>query len=426
VRTSVVIVCLQPGDWLQEAVASVVDQADQVVVVDNGSADGVASVVARRAGAAVVRSERNLGFAAGVNLGVRHTSGDLVALLNDDAVARPGWLARAGEVLERDPGIAAVTPKILYRTPFRAVGIDAEAWQADGDARELGRRIARVTVAGRDVLGQLCGPGIHRLEIDEGGDRWRWSRPGHPVYVPVPPDAPDAEVRIDGEPAAGPLLRLINKAGSWLALDGILGDAGDREPDDGRFDQPFEHFAASGTALVVRAETWARVGELAEPFFAYFEDSDWSWRARLAGLRIVYDPAEVVEHRQSATSGGWATAWVRRWAPANHAACLLRNAPLRQAWPPVRRHLEDINDDRSRLAVASRIPWALSTRWELSRGWALRPDEVWRRWAGVGAPPLLDRPEPTVGPVAAALEQAWTRVSVTAGRAGIGGRRRLR
>ncbi|MST33585.1 glycosyltransferase, partial [Acidimicrobiaceae bacterium USS-CC1] len=64
-RTSVVIVCLQPGDWLEEAIASVVDQADQVVVVDNGSADGAASVVARRAGAAVVRSERNLGFAAG-------------------------------------------------------------------------------------------------------------------------------------------------------------------------------------------------------------------------------------------------------------------------------------------------------------------------------------------------------------------------
>ena len=392
-RSSVVVVSLQPGDWLAEALASVTGQADQVVLVDNGSADGDASAIGRRAGVSVVRSHANIGFAAGVNLGVRHATGDLLVLLNDDAVAAPDWLARCAEVLA-DPDVAAVTPKVLYRQRYQAVRIDADGWQAPGDERVLGVKVTRAVVDGRDVLGGLCGPGIHRLEVDDAGERWRWSRPGVPVYVPVP--GPGAEVDVEGGVVDGPVLRLVNKAGSWLSRDGILGDAGDREPDDGRFDTPREHFFASGTALATRADTWERLGGLAAPLFAYFEDSDWSWRARLAGMRIVYDPSGVVEHRQSATSGGWASKWVRRWAPANHAACLLRNAPWRHAWSAVGRHFGNVDVDRSRLAVASRLPWAVSSRRELSRSWVLRPDEVWDRWAGVGAPPapVARSPEP--------------------------------
>lgn len=393
-RTSVVVVCLQPGDWLEEALTSVRDQADQVVLVDNGSADGAASEIGRRLGATVVRSARNRGFAAGVNLGARHATGDLVAILNDDAVAAPDWLERAAAALDA-ADVAAVTPKILYRDRYRPVTVDAEPWQAPGDARELGRRLTRATVDGRDVLGRLCGPGIHPLEIDERGERWRWTRPGHPIYVPVP--GPDAGIDVDGGRPEPDVVRLVNKAGSWLSLDGFLGDTGDRQPDDGRFDRPGEHFFASGTALVVRAETWARVGGYAERLFAYLEDADWSWRARLAGMRVLYDPAQVVEHRQSATSGAWTSPWVRRWVPANHAACLVRNAPWRHAWPTVRRHLEDVNLDRSRLAVASRLPWAVSSRRALSEGWVVRPEEVWDRWAGVDAPPLPDTP-PDPGP----------------------------
>ncbi|MDA8281987.1 MAG: glycosyltransferase family 2 protein [Actinomycetota bacterium] len=382
-RTSVVVVSLQPGDWLEECLRSVTAEADEVVLVDNGSADATASIVGRRMGVTVVRSRVNLGFAGGVNLGVRHASGDVVALLNDDASAHPGWLARAADALAA-PDVAAVTPKVLHSGLYVAVTLADEPWQAPGDERILGRRVERVEADGVDVLARVAGPGVYHLEVDEAGNRWRWSRPGQPVYVPVP--HPGAEVCIDGEQFTGPVCRLVNKAGTYLAVDGILGDVGDNEPDDGRFDEPGEQFFASGTALAMRAETFARVGDLAEPLFAYFEDADWSWRARLGGLRIVYDPRAVVDHRQSATSGGWSTQWVRRWVPANHAACLLRNAPLPHAYQAIRRHLEEVRHDQARLALLSRIPWALRGRPGLSRTWALDPTEVWDRWAGVGAP----------------------------------------
>lgn len=374
---------LQPGDWLEECLRSVVDEADEVVLVDNGSPGGSASVIGRRVGVTTVRSGVNLGFAAGVNFGVRNATGDVLVLLNDDAVAHSGWVRRAADALAA-PDVAAVTPKVWYRGWYREVCLDDAPWYADGDDRPLGRQIRRVAVDGVDVLPEVEGPGVYGLEVDPAGERWRWGRPGWPFYVPV--TGPGAEVLVDGEAFTAPEVRLINKAGSFVAADGILGDVGDKEPDDGRFDEGREHFFASGTAVAIRADTFARVGGLAEPMFAYFEDSDWSWRARLAGLRILYDPGAVVEHRQSATSGGWATQWVRRWVPANHAACLVRNAPLPVAYGAVRRHLEVVRHDQARLALMARLPWAAGTRRELARRWALTPREVWDRWAGVDAP----------------------------------------
>ncbi|GAA4183167.1 hypothetical protein GCM10022288_02150 [Gryllotalpicola kribbensis] len=65
-----------------------------VVVVDNGSADG--SVDAVRAGhpaALVIDARENLGFAAGVNRGVAHASGEYVLLLNPDTTVLPGALS---------------------------------------------------------------------------------------------------------------------------------------------------------------------------------------------------------------------------------------------------------------------------------------------------------------------------------------------
>ena len=65
----------------------------EVVVVDNASSDGSADLVrSRYPGARVVDAGANLGFAAAVNRGVAHSSGELLVLLNPDAVLLPGSL----------------------------------------------------------------------------------------------------------------------------------------------------------------------------------------------------------------------------------------------------------------------------------------------------------------------------------------------
>ncbi|WP_200877997.1 glycosyltransferase family 2 protein [Burkholderia paludis] len=68
----------------------------QVIVLDNASADGTADLVEQRhPWVTLVRSPRNLGFAAGNNLAARHADGALLLLLNPDAEPAPGAV-RAG------------------------------------------------------------------------------------------------------------------------------------------------------------------------------------------------------------------------------------------------------------------------------------------------------------------------------------------
>ncbi len=65
---------------------------DELIVVDNDSGDGTAAAVSELAPAAVViETGANLGFAAACNRGAEAASGELLCLLNPDAVPQPGW-----------------------------------------------------------------------------------------------------------------------------------------------------------------------------------------------------------------------------------------------------------------------------------------------------------------------------------------------
>lgn len=66
---------------------------------------------------------------------------------------------------------------------------------------------------------------------------------------------------------------------------------------------PKEVFGASGVAVLFRRDVFDRVGYFDEDFFAYCEDLDISFRARLAGFKCLYVPTAVVYHHVSGTTG---------------------------------------------------------------------------------------------------------------------------
>ncbi|MBP7687514.1 MAG: glycosyltransferase family 2 protein [Thermoflexales bacterium] len=87
----------------------------EVVVVDNASTDdSVAFVQAAFPEVTVIQLDRNVGFAAGNNIGIRATRSDYVALINTDAYAEPEWLARSIEVAEQRPEAGAIAAKLLF------------------------------------------------------------------------------------------------------------------------------------------------------------------------------------------------------------------------------------------------------------------------------------------------------------------------
>jgi len=67
--------------------------------------------------------------------------------------------------------------------------------------------------------------------------------------------------------------------------------------------KPHEVFGPSGAAALYRRVMLEQVGGFDEDFFAYLEDADLAWRARLAGWRCLYVPTARVYHRHSATGG---------------------------------------------------------------------------------------------------------------------------
>jgi GT2 family glycosyltransferase len=84
-----------------------------IVVVDNGSTDGSAEILARDPAIALVRNGRNLGFTGGVNAGIRHAmahGADYVWLMNGDAEANPDVLRQLVSAAEADPRIGLVSP----------------------------------------------------------------------------------------------------------------------------------------------------------------------------------------------------------------------------------------------------------------------------------------------------------------------------
>ncbi len=382
---SVVVVSLRAGDWLDRCLDSVSDHADQLVVVDNGSTGSEVSDVGRRHGATVIRNRDNRGFAGGANQGLARATGEVVALLNDDAVADANWLDVCEQALA-DPSVAAVTPKVLLDGWYGQLLPAEAAWFAPSDARPLGRQVTSVLHDGDELLERLVGPGIHRLEsavVDGTQTRWRWTRPGKPYFVPLPgPGAATVTVNGTEEVPITTVCRLINNAGLFLRSDGYAGDHGLECPDDGRWDQGRETFGATGTAMVVRADVLRRVGLFADPFFAYYEDADWSWRARRQGLRVVYRPETSVSHRRSVTSVQTLGARVRILGERNRLLALVRNAPAAVASHEVWRRVADGPDDGVRRGMLGHLPWALATRARLARTSTVGTRALWDRWAG--------------------------------------------
>jgi GT2 family glycosyltransferase len=115
----------------------------EVIVVDNGSADGTAEHLAERwRWVTVVALPENVGFAAGVNRGLARARGEFVALVNNDVELHPDCLRELGEGLAGDAGAASAASKMLRfddRTVIDAAG-DTLRWSGIALERGQGER----------------------------------------------------------------------------------------------------------------------------------------------------------------------------------------------------------------------------------------------------------------------------------------------
>jgi GT2 family glycosyltransferase/glycosyltransferase involved in cell wall biosynthesis len=104
--TLAAIAALGEVDWPAERL--------EIIVVENASGDDSAARLREEAPhAKLVVSRENLGFAGGCNLGVRNSSGEIVAFLNNDARPDRRWIAEAMAAFEQSARIGAVASRVL-------------------------------------------------------------------------------------------------------------------------------------------------------------------------------------------------------------------------------------------------------------------------------------------------------------------------
>jgi GT2 family glycosyltransferase len=94
----------------------------------------------------------------------------------------------------------------------------------------------------------------------------------------------------------------LDSTGDFYSTWGFAFPRGRGEVDTGQYDGLRDIFGASGGASLYRATMLREVGLFDEHFFAYFEDVDISFRARLLGWKVRYAPAATVRHYIGGTS----------------------------------------------------------------------------------------------------------------------------
>lgn len=113
---SIVIPSYHRSDLLQRCLAAVTNHAPagaEIIVVDDASPNGRSAAVARAfPGVRIVRHERQRGFCAAANAGIRASRGTVVELLNDDTEVQAGWADAALAWFEQ-PCVGAVAPLVL-------------------------------------------------------------------------------------------------------------------------------------------------------------------------------------------------------------------------------------------------------------------------------------------------------------------------
>jgi hypothetical protein len=333
-----VVVVTRDGGGLLERCLDQLAEVDwpsdrlEVVLVDNASTDGsVERAVAAHSGTRVMRSPRNVGYAAGNNLALADLGDvDYVALLNNDAFVERGWLRPLVDALETDPGLGAATSKVLFAPRYLELELEGPV------------TLRGVRVDGEDRWRDTLFPeGWLDPDFDpEAGPPYRRGGPRAVLWIPETPNGRAellsdswTEIELSGKP-----FDVVNNVGTVLLPGGHAADRGYLERDEGQFEQAEEIFAWSGTSVLLRRAYLDDVGLFDPRLFAYYEDVDLAWRGRARGWRYLYVPASVVRHAHAATAVVGSELFDYH-VERNRLLVHVKNAPARYALAAVRESL---------------------------------------------------------------------------------------
>jgi GT2 family glycosyltransferase len=100
-----------------------------------------------------------------------------------------------------------------------------------------------------------------------------------------------------------------------------------REEDKGQYDTQYEPDFVTGCSILAKKQMIRTVGVMDDSYFLYFEDSDWGFKAKRAGWKLVYCPLSLVYHKESLSIGGADSPLMRYYCSRNFLYFIKRNLP---------------------------------------------------------------------------------------------------
>lgn len=390
----------------------------EVIISDNASSDGSAEYVrGEYPWVRLLENAANLGFASGNNVAIRSSQGDYLVLLNNDTLPERSWLENLVRSAEENPQAGIITGRLYLYYDQITIELQSETFQPVGDGRTLGVQLYAVnTDLPYGVVQYL--DGFYGYEPGAFGGSFRWTNSRALLGVPIPagrkklkfslelgayrpenqPVALQMIVRHAGLNALTPLFSglitggepqridldipgshrrdarpVLQNAGSIVFRDGASRDRGTYvrdaevlfEVDTGQYDHVEEVFSGCGANLLLRRRMLDEIGFFDDDFFMYYEDTDLSWRARLAGWKVLYAPEAVVRHIHCGTTQEWSPFFLFL-VERNRLAMVVKNGELRQIIRTLARYLGRtvINLMTAVRALLFRRPgWQTATRW---------------------------------------------------------------
>lgn len=133
------------------------------------------------------------------------------------------------------------------------------------------------------------------------------------------------------------LLNMVNRdkfdhAGDYLTPFGFLYERSNQSIDQGQFDKIADIFNAKGAATMVKASIFKELGMYDDSYFMYLEETDFCFRAWLAGYRVVFVPNSLVWHAFETPMKDkkkyYSNFIVRYYGSRNYITTLLKNVSL--------------------------------------------------------------------------------------------------
>ncbi len=84
-----------------------------------------------------------------------------------------------------------------------------------------------------------------------------------------------------------------------------------------------------GACMLIKRHVIEKIGMLDERYFLYFEDADYCERAKRAGIKLYYNPAIVIWHKNAQSTGGSGSTFHQKYQKINRLRFALKYAPLR-------------------------------------------------------------------------------------------------